>query len=76
MLIKALSPSSRLLQRSEIVAMMNTLYRFSESLHAIEQFRKMWKQLDKSESRTIVENVEKNTAPKVRLYKFAEPSTS
>ncbi|KAF6761277.1 hypothetical protein DFP72DRAFT_842863 [Ephemerocybe angulata] len=47
---KALSPQSHLLQRSEIVAMMNTLYRFSESLKAVDDFRKMWKELDSSES--------------------------
>ncbi|KAF5317346.1 hypothetical protein D9611_003883 [Ephemerocybe angulata] len=63
---KALSPQSHLLQRSEIVAMMNTLYRFSESLKAVDDFRKMWKELDSSESSKIVEDVEKSAAPKAR----------
>ncbi|KAJ7595030.1 hypothetical protein C8J56DRAFT_928239 [Mycena floridula] len=41
---KALDPStnSNLLQRSEVVALVNTLHRFSESLEAVNQFRKLW----------------------------------
>ncbi|KEP49843.1 endoplasmic oxidoreductin 1 [Rhizoctonia solani 123E] len=31
-----------LLQRAEVVALINTLHRFTESLHAVEKFRKMW----------------------------------
>ncbi|KAF8678167.1 Endoplasmic [Rhizoctonia solani] len=31
-----------LLQRAEVVALINTLHRFTESLNAVEQFRKMW----------------------------------
>ncbi|THV01040.1 endoplasmic oxidoreductin [Dendrothele bispora CBS 962.96] len=38
----SLTPNSALFQRSEIVALFNTLYRFSESLHAVQQFRQMW----------------------------------
>ncbi|KAK7461944.1 endoplasmic oxidoreductin-1 [Stygiomarasmius scandens] len=38
----SLSPGSTLLQRSEIVALFNTLHRFSESLRAVEQFRRLW----------------------------------
>lgn len=38
------SPHSNrnLLTRSEVVALMNTLHRFSESLHAVSLFRGMW----------------------------------
>jgi len=54
----ALAPGSQLLQRSEIVAMMNTLYRFSESLHAVDQFRKMWKNLDAKETSSLVSQAE------------------
>lgn len=60
------SPGSGLLQRSEIVAMMNTLYRFSESLHAVDKFREMWRQLEPRESTKIAEKVEESTAAKVR----------
>ncbi|KAJ7346838.1 hypothetical protein DFH08DRAFT_203690 [Mycena albidolilacea] len=42
---KALDPEANhnLLQRSEVVALINTLHRFSESLEAVEDFREMWK---------------------------------
>lgn len=59
------SPHSNLLQRSEIVALMNTLYRMSESLKAVDSFRRMWKELDSSESTKIAEQAEKITAEKV-----------
>jgi len=61
---KALSPQTNLLQRSEIVALMNTLYRFSESLRAVDDFRQMWRNLDATETKVIAANVEKSTAPK------------
>lgn len=60
------SPGSNLLQRSEIVALMNTLYRFSESLHAVDKFRDMWRKLEPRESTMIAEKVEESTAPKAR----------
>ncbi|KAG9096668.1 hypothetical protein FRC06_008438 [Ceratobasidium sp. 370] len=31
-----------LLQRTEVVALINTLHRFSESLHAVQRFQDMW----------------------------------
>lgn len=33
-----------LLQRAEVVALINTLHRFSESLHAAEMFQGMWEE--------------------------------
>jgi len=53
---KALDPRTNinLLQRSEVVALMNTLFRFSESLAAVEDLRKMWRTLDESSSQRIV----------------------
>lgn len=41
---KALDPRSNrnLLTRSEVVALINTLHRFAESLHAVNLFRGMW----------------------------------
>ncbi|KAF9568061.1 endoplasmic oxidoreductin [Agrocybe pediades] len=61
---KALDPhtNSDLLQRSEVVALMNTLYRFSESLQAVEEFRTMWRALDQKEADKMVKKAEKNTA--------------
>ncbi|KAJ3513317.1 hypothetical protein NLJ89_g3017 [Agrocybe chaxingu] len=63
---KALDPQSNtnLLQRSEVVALMNTLFRFSESLQAVDTFRKMWRELDEAETRQIVSETEKMTAPR------------
>ncbi|KAF8200701.1 hypothetical protein BJ912DRAFT_946857 [Pholiota molesta] len=62
---KALDPhaNSDLLQRSEVVALMNTLFRFSESLAAVDDFRRMWKQLDAPVTEKIATEVEKSTSP-------------
>lgn len=66
---KALDPkmNSDLLQRSEVVALMNTLFRFSESLHAVEEFRRMWRALDQAEANKIVLKAEKATAEHVNI---------
>ncbi|KAF5358823.1 hypothetical protein D9758_008560 [Tetrapyrgos nigripes] len=59
----SLSPSSStLLQRSEIVALFNTLHRFSESLRAVQQFRNMW-----SESEEIRTQMETELEIEVKL---------
>lgn len=42
-----------LLSRTEVVALLNTLHRFSESLHATELFRKMWRETSASESASL-----------------------
>ncbi|KDQ21603.1 hypothetical protein BOTBODRAFT_50204 [Botryobasidium botryosum FD-172 SS1] len=44
-----------LLQRAEIVALINTLHRFSESLHAVDVFRGMWAKDE--DPTTILESV-------------------
>ncbi|KAG7086406.1 hypothetical protein E1B28_002361 [Marasmius oreades] len=44
------SPDANPLQRSEIVALFNTLHRFSESLHAVDIFRRLARQNDASEN--------------------------
>ncbi|KAG2015449.1 endoplasmic oxidoreductin-1 [Coprinopsis cinerea AmutBmut pab1-1] len=54
----ALSPQSHVLQRTEIVALMNTLFRFSESLKAVDDFRKMWKELDADETQSLASKAE------------------
>lgn len=45
---------------------MNTLFRFSESLAAVDKFREMWRELDAADTEKIVTEVEKATAPHVR----------
>ncbi|KAL7415279.1 endoplasmic reticulum Oxidoreductin 1-domain-containing protein [Mrakia frigida] len=47
---KALDPKINpgLLSRSEIVSLFNTLHRFSESLHAVEEFRKLYAEAKKA----------------------------
>ncbi|EGN99657.1 hypothetical protein SERLA73DRAFT_51799 [Serpula lacrymans var. lacrymans S7.3] len=58
---KALNPHSntKLLQRSEVVALVNTLHRFSESLEAVEDFRKMWKETGDFDSRRLINEAER-----------------
>ena len=46
--------------------MMNTLFRLSESLKAVDDFRRMWRKLDESESEVIAKHAEETTAAKVR----------
>lgn len=48
-----------LLSRQEIVALFNTLHRFSESLHAVEQFRQIYAE------RQAAEGVSDQTTPRV-----------
>lgn len=58
-----LEPSPRLnanlLQRSEVVALINTLHRFSESLHAVDVFRRLWRESSVEESAKLVQEAEK-----------------
>ncbi|KAJ7217832.1 hypothetical protein GGX14DRAFT_598179, partial [Mycena pura] len=53
---KALDPAANhnLLQRSEVVALINTLHRFSESLAAVDGFRTMWKATSTEEGEQMV----------------------
>jgi ERO1-like protein beta len=48
-----------LLQRSEVVALINTLHRLFESLHAVRGFRKMWANTDKEVSEKLLRHAEK-----------------
>ena len=49
-----------LLSRSEVVALINTLNRFTESLVAVNGFRKMWAEQDQgSQGKLLEETVEK-----------------
>lgn len=47
-----------LLQRSEVVALINTAHRLSESLHAVDEFRRLWAIAENRE--VILKNVEEN----------------
>ncbi|KAK0212863.1 hypothetical protein DFS33DRAFT_1284975 [Desarmillaria ectypa] len=66
---KALDPdtNSNLLQRSEVVALINTLHRFSESLNAANIFRGMWQDISHTKSQEDiireVENVPRQPRP-------------
>ncbi|KNZ72927.1 Endoplasmic oxidoreductin-1 [Termitomyces sp. J132] len=53
---KTLDPHSNanLLQRSEVVALVNTLYRFTESLEAVNNFRKMWSTMNAKDSEDLI----------------------
>ncbi|KAF5351640.1 hypothetical protein D9756_007549 [Leucocoprinus leucothites] len=59
---KVLNPRMNpdLLHRSEVVALFNTLFRFSESLKAVDDFRNEWQELDKEESEKIITETEKS----------------
>ncbi|KAF5393259.1 hypothetical protein D9757_000769 [Collybiopsis confluens] len=58
---KALNPhaNANLLQRSEVVALLNTLHRFSESLEAVNKFRLIWSGMNPTESEQVILEAEK-----------------
>lgn len=51
--------NSQLLSRSEVVALINTLHRFTESLSAVNDFRKLWAETDKQEEERLLSEVNK-----------------
>ncbi|KAI0663524.1 endoplasmic oxidoreductin [Cubamyces menziesii] len=53
---KALDPraNTNLLQRSEVVALLNTLHRLVESLHMVQDFRRMWAESGAGEEAQLV----------------------
>ncbi|KAJ7925012.1 hypothetical protein B0H13DRAFT_1977211 [Mycena leptocephala] len=61
---KALDPAANhnLLQRSEVVALINTLFRFSESLEAVEDFREVWKATSAAEGEKLIVEAERSAA--------------
>ncbi|KAG6903086.1 hypothetical protein C0995_006273 [Termitomyces sp. Mi166 len=63
---KTLDPNSNasLLQRSEVVALVNTLYRFTESLEAVNNFRNMWSSMTAEDSEDLITKSEQATAGK------------
>ncbi|KAF9454025.1 endoplasmic oxidoreductin-1 [Macrolepiota fuliginosa MF-IS2] len=64
---KALNPQTNpdLLHRSEVVALFNTLFRFSESLKAVDDFRRDWHRLDTEESQKIIIETKKTDSQRV-----------
>uniref|UniRef100_A0A0W0EXF6 Endoplasmic oxidoreductin-1 n=1 Tax=Moniliophthora roreri TaxID=221103 RepID=A0A0W0EXF6_MONRR len=52
------SPSSNILHRSEVVALFNTLHRFSESLHAVDVFRRLASLDDLDSTSPLVASIE------------------
>ncbi|ORX37674.1 endoplasmic reticulum Oxidoreductin 1-domain-containing protein [Kockovaella imperatae] len=75
---KALDPRRNpdLLQRSEVVALFNTLHRVSESLAAVEDFRKMYAVTQAEEARTSRNRKPRRPLPppKKNLRDYLSPS--
>ena len=51
--------NANLLSRSEVVALINTLHRFTESLHAVNDFRRMWRETNAADSAKLIKEAEK-----------------
>lgn len=51
-----------LLTRSEVVALVNTLHRFTESLVAVNDFRKMWAREEHGRRGILLEGVDGSAA--------------
>lgn len=64
------------LRRSEIVAFVWTLHRFSESLAAVEQFREMWAKRDQAEGTPLVLRRPSQEELKQDAVESATPSQS
>uniref|UniRef100_A0A0W0F0D6 Endoplasmic oxidoreductin-1 n=1 Tax=Moniliophthora roreri TaxID=221103 RepID=A0A0W0F0D6_MONRR len=71
---KALDPHSNtnLLQRSEVVALINTLHRLSESLDAVDRFRKLWSEISPSETQHLILEAERAVAGQARPPSMAD----
>jgi ERO1-like protein beta len=52
------SANSNLLSHTEVVALINTLHRFTESLHAVDLFRRMWRETSEDESEQLKRSAE------------------
>lgn len=52
-------PYSNVLQRSELVALINTLYRFSESLDMVNRFRQQWAEISATETQALIKEASK-----------------
>lgn len=56
-----------LLSRSEVVALINTLHRFTESLHAVNNFRTIWADAEKAKKQTLLDATEVQNIPKASV---------
>lgn len=52
--------NANLLSRNEVVALINTLHRFSESLAAVNDFRRMWADADEKEAKQMIQEAQKS----------------
>lgn len=61
---KVLDPrlNSNLLSHSEVVALINTLHRFTESLYYVNDFRKMWAESSEHEEASLIHEAAKQTS--------------
>ena len=59
-----------MLHRSEVVALINTLHRFSESLEAVNDFRTMWAETGAKDSAKLIQEADAvaSTHARVRPY--------
>ncbi|OAX41080.1 endoplasmic oxidoreductin-1 [Rhizopogon vinicolor AM-OR11-026] len=73
----ALDPhkNQNLLQRSEVVALINTLHRFSESLQFVESFRDMWKETGESDAKHLIREAEKAVIGNPRKFSSHESAS-
>ena len=60
--------NSNLLTRSEVVALINTLHRFTESLVYVNDFRRMWAEAPDDESQKLIKEAEKALTDAVSFY--------
>jgi ERO1-like protein beta len=65
--------NSNLLQRNEVVALINTLHRFSESLELVEDFRRVWAETSADESKKLI--LEAENAATSRVSALQTPSS-
>ncbi|EJF65331.1 endoplasmic oxidoreductin [Dichomitus squalens LYAD-421 SS1] len=67
----ALDPRSNanLLQRSEVVALINTLHRLVESLHMVQDFRRMWAETGVEEEARLIQAVESQAASAPKAHR-------
>ncbi|KAI5123702.1 hypothetical protein M0805_001728 [Coniferiporia weirii] len=72
---KALDPKSNsdLLTRSEVVALINTMHRFTESLYFVNNFRRMWADAPEEESDELIQEAEKILAQSPQASSAPDP---
>lgn len=62
--------NSHLLSRSEVVALINTLHRLTESLHFVNDFRRMWAEADAEFSKELIREADVAVSGTVCLVFF------